>query len=34
MKNNIAGKRPDVVRSMFNDYVLMDAGGPLPNYYA
>jgi arylsulfatase A-like enzyme len=34
MKNNIAGERPDVVRSMFNDYVLMDAGGPLPNYYA
>jgi arylsulfatase A-like enzyme len=32
MKNNIAGQRPDVVRSMFDDYVLRDAGGCLPNY--
>jgi arylsulfatase A-like enzyme len=32
MKNNIAGQRPDVVRSMFDDYVLRDAGGSLPNY--
>jgi arylsulfatase A-like enzyme len=32
MKNDIAGERPGVVRSMFDDYVLKDAGGPLPHY--
>jgi arylsulfatase A-like enzyme len=32
MKNDIAGERPDVVRRMFEDYVLKDAGGPLPHY--
>jgi arylsulfatase A-like enzyme len=32
MKNDIAGERPYVVRRMFDDYVLKDAGGPLPNY--
>ena len=32
MKNNIAWKRPDVARRMFDDYVLKDAGGPLPQY--
>ena len=26
------GQRPVVVRSMFDDYVLRDAGGSLPNY--
>jgi arylsulfatase A-like enzyme len=32
MKNNIARERPHVVRIMFDDYVLKDAGGPLPKY--
>jgi arylsulfatase A-like enzyme len=32
LKNDIAGERPDVVRRMFDDYVLKEAGGPLPNY--
>ena len=32
MKNDIAGKRPGLVRSMFENYVLKDAGGPLPHY--
>jgi arylsulfatase A-like enzyme len=32
MKNNVARRRPDVVRRMFDDYVLKDAGGPLPRY--
>jgi hypothetical protein len=32
MKNNIAWKRPGVARRMFDDYVLADAGGPLPRY--
>jgi hypothetical protein len=32
MRNDIAGKHPTVVRSMFDDYVLKDAGGPLPSY--
>ena len=32
MRNDIAGERPAVVRSMFDDYVLRDAGGPLPHY--
>jgi arylsulfatase A-like enzyme len=34
MRNDIAGKHPTLVRSMFNDYVLKDAGGPLPSYWA
>jgi arylsulfatase A-like enzyme len=29
---NIAGDHPDIVQRMFNDYILKDAGGPLPNY--
>lgn len=29
---NIAWRNPDVVKRMFEDYVLKDAGGPLPNY--
>jgi arylsulfatase A-like enzyme len=33
MKNDIAGERPDVVKSMFDDYILKDAGGLLPQYY-
>ena len=32
MRKDIAGERPAVVRSMFDDYVLKDAGGPLPHY--
>ena len=32
MNHNIAGERPGVVRCMFDDYVLKDAGGPLPHY--
>jgi arylsulfatase A-like enzyme len=32
MKNDVAGKHPDVVQRMFGDYVLKDAGGPLPSY--
>ncbi len=30
MKNDIAGSNPDAVDRMWNDYVLRDAGGPLP----
>ena len=32
MDNDIYGSQPDVARRMFRDYVLEDAGGPLPNY--
>ncbi len=32
MNKDIAGERPDVVRRMFEGYVLEDAGGPLPEY--
>ncbi len=31
-KNNVAWRNSDVVDKMFRDYVLKDAGGPLPNY--
>jgi arylsulfatase A-like enzyme len=31
MDRNIAGANPDVVRRMWNDYVMKDAGGPLPS---
>jgi len=30
MKNNVSSGQPDVVRRMFDDYVLKDAGGPIP----
>jgi arylsulfatase A-like enzyme len=30
MDKNIAGDNPDIVKRMFNDYILEDAGGPLP----
>jgi arylsulfatase A-like enzyme len=30
MKNDVADSNPDVVDRMWNDYVLRDAGGPLP----
>jgi arylsulfatase A-like enzyme len=29
---DLAGKRPETVKCMFSEYVLKDAGGPLPNY--
>ncbi|HEX2739698.1 MAG TPA: sulfatase-like hydrolase/transferase [Rubrobacter sp.] len=32
MYKNVAVERPDVTRRMFDDYVLEDAGGPLPSY--
>src|ERR671916_2257452 len=32
MDRDIAGEHPDVVRRMFEEYVLGDAGGPLPRY--
>jgi arylsulfatase A-like enzyme len=32
MHEDIAGENPDVVKRMFDDYVLADAGGPLPKY--
>jgi arylsulfatase A-like enzyme len=32
MYENVAGQLPNVVRRMFDDYVLEDAGGPLPRY--
>jgi arylsulfatase A-like enzyme len=32
MDRNIAGEQPDVVGRMFEEYVLGDAGGPLPRY--
>jgi hypothetical protein len=32
MNKDIAGENPDVVKRMFDDYVLGDAGGSLPRY--
>ena len=32
MDKNIASSNPDVVKKMFDDYVIKDAGGPLPHY--
>jgi arylsulfatase A-like enzyme len=32
MDSDVAAKHPDVVRRMFEDYVIGDAGGPLPTY--
>jgi hypothetical protein len=31
MREVLAPKLPDTVKRMFDDYVLKDAGGPLPN---
>jgi len=31
MNRNIAGSNPDVVKRMWNDYVMKDAGGPMPS---
>jgi arylsulfatase A-like enzyme len=30
MKKNIAGSNADIVKRMYNDYLVKDAGGPLP----
>jgi len=32
MSKNLAAKHPATVKRMFSEYVLKDAGGPLPNY--
>jgi hypothetical protein len=32
MNNDVSGKHPDIVRRMFEEYVIRDAGGPLPSY--
>ena len=32
MRQDVAGIRPEVAKRMFEDYVLKDAGGPLPTY--
>jgi arylsulfatase A-like enzyme len=32
MNRDVAGDHPDMVRRMFEEYVLGDAGGPLPRY--
>ena len=32
MDRDIAGERPNIVKRMFEEYVLKDAGGPLPRY--
>jgi arylsulfatase A-like enzyme len=32
MDKNIASSNPDVVKKMFNEYIIKDAGGPLPHY--
>jgi arylsulfatase A-like enzyme len=32
MDKDIASSNPDVVKKMFDEYVIKDAGGPLPHY--
>jgi arylsulfatase A-like enzyme len=32
MRKDLARERPETVKGMFEDYVIGDAGGPLPNY--
>ena len=32
MNQDLAGEQPDLVKQMFEGYVLKDAGGPLPRY--
>src|SRR5215208_1589015 len=32
MDKNIASSNPDVVKKMFDEYIIRDAGGPLPHY--
>ena len=32
MRKNVAGARPEVVKHMFDGYILKDAGGSLPSY--
>jgi hypothetical protein len=31
-RTDLAGAEPETVERMFEEYVLKDAGGPLPNY--
>ena len=32
MNQDVAGNQPDIVKRMFNGYVLKDAGGSIPTY--
>ena len=32
MNYDLAAQRPDIAKRMFDEYVLGDAGGPLPTY--
>ena len=32
MNRDIAGQHPNIARRMFEEYVIKDAGGPLPSY--
>ncbi|HKH12990.1 MAG TPA: sulfatase-like hydrolase/transferase [Rubrobacter sp.] len=32
MHKDVAAQNPDVAKKMFNDYIVKDAGGPLPHY--
>jgi hypothetical protein len=32
MHEDLAGKLPETVKRMFHEYIIGDAGGPLPNY--
>jgi hypothetical protein len=32
MDKDIASSNPDVVKKMFDEYIIKDAGGPLPHY--
>jgi arylsulfatase A-like enzyme len=32
MQQDVAGRHPEIVRRMFEEYVIKDAGGPLPSY--
>jgi hypothetical protein len=32
MNQDLAGANPEVVKQMFEGYILKDAGGPLPEY--
>ena len=32
MQQDVAGRHPSLVRRMFDEYVIKDAGGPLPSY--
>jgi hypothetical protein len=32
MRNDVSGSHPDIVERMFGNYVIKEAGGPLPTY--